>query len=221
VQWIHAVSTAGRPRLTILSTNYDVVLEERLYALVEGDALHDHIDFGLTWRDACDPGVAHPRPAAPRLAMYKLHGSLDWLRCSLCDHVYIEPARTIFRDDGVLGRGRRCACGFGPLRHLIVAPSTVRDVRDPNLLAIWQSALEALRTADAWTIIGYSMPPEDVAIRTLLVRAHSARSVPPRISVVERGPNPEVEHRYRLLFPDLAFDEGGVEGFVRALGRAG
>src|SRR5688572_15236056 len=119
VKWIHGVAQAGHPRLTIISTNYDVVLEERLYGLVKGDALHREIDFGLTWRDASDPARAHPRPAAPRLGIYKRHGSLDWRRCSLCDHVYIEPARTIFREGGVLegAGGRQCACGFGPLRH--------------------------------------------------------------------------------------------------------
>jgi hypothetical protein len=222
VDWIHGVAETGRPRLTLISTNYDVVLEERLFRLVDSSRFHDAIDFGLSWRNAAEPEIAHPQPAAPRLRIYKLHGSLDWLRCSLCDHVYIEPARTIFREGGVLeGAGaRRCACGFGPLRHLIVAPSMVRDIRDPNLLAIWQSALEALRTADAWTVIGYSMPPEDVAIRSMLVRAYAGRRTPPRVSVVDCGPNPDVEHRYRLLFPDLVFEESGVEGFVRGLAGA-
>ena len=220
VDWIRASAERGGTPLAVITTNYDVVLQQRLFeSLGDGD-LAEQVDFGLTWRRAGETSPARPRPAAPRLRMFKLHGSLDWLRCSLCGHVYIEPGETIFRDGDVLeGAGSRtCACGFRPLRHLIVAPSTVREIRDPNLLAIWQSALEALRTADSWTVIGYSMPPEDMAIRTMLLRAHAGRETPPRISVVERGPNDEVEHRYRLLFPDLEFEQGGVEGFVRGLG---
>ena len=212
VGWIRAAA-AGGGRLAIITTNYDVVLQQQLFDRIPG--LARRIDFGLPWRHAGRAAAARPRPPAPRLGFYKLHGSLDWLRCSLCGHVSIEPGRTIFRD-GALERegGRACACGYRPLRHLIVAPSTVREIRDPNLLAIWQGALEALRTSARWTVIGYSMPPEDMAIRTLLLRAYAGAGRKPRIVVVERGPNPEVESRYRLLFPDLDFDEGGVEGFV-------
>ena len=220
VDWIHRGAESGGPPLAIITTNYDVVLQQRLFEDLGEGGLHDLVDFGLNWREAGDTAPSHPRPAAPRLRLFKLHGSLDWLRCSLCGHVYIEPGHTIFREGDVLeGAGSRtCACGFRPLRQLIVAPSTVREIRDPNLLSIWQGALEALRTAERWTIIGYSMPPEDIAIRTLLLRANAGRATPPRISVVERGPNEEVEHRYRLLFPDLVFEQGGVEGFVRGLG---
>jgi hypothetical protein len=42
------------------------------------------------------------------------------------------------------------------------------------LLEIWQTALEALREAETWYIIGYSLPPEDVAIRTILLRAYQS-----------------------------------------------
>ena len=51
----------------------------------------------------------------------------------------------------------------------------VRDIRDPNILQIWMSALEAMRLAGKWHMIGYSMPPEDLAIRSLLIRAFHAR----------------------------------------------
>ena len=219
VEWIDASMRDGAERLSIITTNYDVVLQQKLFERLGDGDLHRQIDFGLTWREASRPSSARSRPASPRLGFFKLHGSLDWLKCSLCGHVFIDPARAIFRDADVLesAGGRACACGYRPLRHLIVAPSTVREIRDPNLLAIWQGALEALRTADTWTVIGYSMPPEDMAIRTLLVRAHAGRRTPPRIEVVERGRNDEVECRYRLLFPDLVFAESGVEGFVGGL----
>ncbi|HET7745690.1 MAG TPA: hypothetical protein VFM29_00220, partial [Vicinamibacteria bacterium] len=89
VDWISSCARAGGPcHLRIISTNYDVVLEKRLYALFEG-SLAEAVDFGMSWREAARPEPAHPRPAAPRLGLYKLHGSLDWLRCALCGHVYV------------------------------------------------------------------------------------------------------------------------------------
>jgi SIR2-like domain len=222
VDWMHDRARGGGCPLSIITTNYDVVIETRLYARLDAKEIPDLIDFGLSWRavDAPDVHAMQSRPASPWLGLYKLHGSLDWLRCPLCDHIYIDPARTIFRGAGgreASGRMTSCVCGYRPLRHIIVAPSMVRDVRNPNLLTIWHSALEALRTAEEWIVIGYSMPPEDVAIRAMLLRAHRGRQRPPRVRLVERGRNEEVENRYRLLFPDLEFEGGGVEGFVASL----
>jgi hypothetical protein len=226
VSWMHDRAQEGTGALSIITTNYDVAIEKRLYERLDADEIPALIDFGLSWRAAGSPGddSAQARPSSPWLGLFKLHGSLDWLRCPLCDHIYIDPARTIFRGEGSRGDGpwgpgglASCVCGYRPLRHIIVAPSMVRDVRNPNLLAIWHSALEALRTADEWIVIGYSMPPEDVAIRAMLLRAYRGRERPPRVRLVERGPVEEVENRYRLLFPDLEFEDGGVEGFVAAL----
>jgi len=227
VGWMHDRAQEGGCSLSIITTNYDVAIERRLYARLDVQEIPDLIDFGLSWRSVDSPGddPAQGRPESPWLGLFKLHGSLDWLRCPLCEHIYIDPARTIFRGEGEREQSSRrprgaarCVCGYRPLRHIIVAPSMVRDVRNPNLLMIWHSALEALRTADDWIVIGYSMPPEDVAIRAMLLRAYRGRDRPPRVRLVERGQMDEVENRYRLLFPDLEFESGGVEGFVAALG---
>jgi hypothetical protein len=222
---MHDRARGGAGRLGIITTNYDVMIEKRLYARLDAEEIPGLIDFGLSWRAVDSPDApTQPRPSAPWLGLYKLHGSLDWLRCPLCEHIYIDPARTIFRGDGgrarsdaLPGRGASCVCGYRPLRHIIVAPSMVRDVRNPNLLTIWHSALEALRTADEWIVIGYSMPPEDVAIRAMLLRAYRGRRTPPRVRLVEQAQREEVENRYRLLFPDLEFEGKGVEGFIASL----
>lgn len=226
VDWMQGRAQEGGGGLSIITTNYDVAIEKRLYARLDAREIPDLIDFGLSWRpvDRPEQGSAQGRPGSPWLGLFKLHGSLDWLRCPLCEHIYIDPARTVLSPEGEREAPARrargaaaCVCGYRPLRHIIVAPSMVRDVRNPNLLMIWHSALEALRTAEEWIVIGYSMPPEDVAIRAMLLRAYRGRDRPPRVRVVERAQKEEIENRYRLLFPDLEFESGGVEGFVSAL----
>ena len=219
--WIHRACGPGRRFVSVITTNYDFGLERRLLSRIPPRAIPTRVDFGLNWRPANGEvrRAACPRPPRPALAVYTLHGALHWLRCPLCEHVYIHPSEPIFREGQGEGGDawRTCSCGYRPLRHVLVAPSMVRDVRDPNLLGVWQSALEALRTAAQWVIAGYSLPPQDVGIRSLLLRAYQARPRPPRVRVVQHGRDREVEDRYRVLFPDLVFDAGGIEGFVRRL----
>src|SRR6185295_9652724 len=52
----------------------------------------------------------------------------------------------------------------------------VRDVREPHLLSIWNAALNELRLAHEWNFVGYSLPQEDIAIRTMLLRAYHGRT---------------------------------------------
>ena len=95
----------------------------------------------------------------------------------------------------------------------------VRDVREPNLLSIWKTALETLRLADEWIIIGYSFPTEDIAIKSMLLRAFNGRPADkrPTVRVIQRDTDPIVEARYRFFFPECRFEYGGVERFIAEL----
>jgi hypothetical protein len=211
VDWIETLAADGG--LTLISTNYDVVVEQALYTRLGRSRVAADVDFGVSWY-AFGSGRRQDRPAHPRLRLLKLHGSLDWLHCPLCEHLYIHPARAVFRGRTRPGRTPRqgaCVCGYGPLRHVIVAPSMVRDVRDADLLSIWQAALEALRAARRWIVIGYSMPPEDVAIRSMLVRALGGRKTRPAVMLVQRREAVDVVSRYRLFVPELTLVPGGLE----------
>jgi hypothetical protein len=86
-------------------------------------------------------------------------------------------------------------------------------VRDANLLNVWKCALELMRTADRWVIIGYSLPPEDLAIRSLLMRAYATAVKQPKVVVVQEGG--AAKPRYSLIFPDLEYHESGLEAFLK------
>jgi hypothetical protein len=180
-------------------------------------------------------GVVYPRPNKASFGVYKLHGSLNWLRCDLCDNIYVNPVGAIAYLSFLLGdeverrkRGdpwlehledsgaNKCHCGYRPLRHVIVAPSFVRAVRDVILLEIWRNALEALRQAEEWIIIGYSIPPEDVAIRSMLLRAYRGRDTGqrPRVTVIQREKKEPELSRYHLLFPNHQYVAGGLAGYL-------
>lgn len=228
--WILNISDSGEALLTIVSTNYDSLVDSLLLEKIEMDSdmsINGVVDFGFSWREH-GPGkflemVNHP-PKSPRLRIFKLHGSINWLKCPLCGFIYVNTTgggifEQAFREDKI-DYNNTCVCGHGPVRTVIVAPSMVRSIQDPDLLTIWRSALESLRTADEWIIAGYSFPPEDIAIRSILLRAYHGRGrkgQPPKIRVVQREKDQKMEGRYRLLFPECLFEYGGFEKFIESL----
>jgi NAD-dependent SIR2 family protein deacetylase len=225
-RWFWRIQESGR--LSLISTNYDNCLESAIYDRVDRtdkdfdpedpsvDAawIGRHVDFGTPFRNPEDSKVIYP-PASARVAVYKLHGSFSWLRCPLCDHTYINPyaadqlAYYPFMD---VGDWNECVCGHLPLEMLMVSPSLVRDVRDTALLSVWRAAFEDLRTAHAWVIVGYSLPVEDLAIRSLLLRAYRARPRRPAVTVIQL--NADSKPQYERLFPGCDFRVGGVGRFI-------
>ena len=230
--WIVGHSDDGGAPVAVISTNYDTLVETAVFRKLESRAhfpdespLPAAVDFGFAWREHATgtylPAVHHP-PASPQVRMYKLHGSLSWLRCALCGFVYVNTTGNVigqaFREDKV-DYNNTCVCGHGPVRPVLVAPSLIRSVRDPNLLTIWRSALDALRQADEWVIAGYSLPPEDVAIRSILLRGFHARGKnrqPPTIRYVQREEDSATDGRYRLLFPGAKPEYGGFGAFIES-----
>jgi NAD-dependent SIR2 family protein deacetylase len=219
------LAKGGKPgaNMSFITTNYDYSLEEELFKKYKRsyDGIARDFDFGFKWRHP-DAEKTYGRPTAPKYQAYKLHGSLNWARCALCNHVYVNvdesPVYQLFggREWTV---GNSCHCGHWPLGPLLVAPSFVRDARDTNLLSIWDAAFEALRRADHWILVGYSLPPEDVAIRSLLLRAYRSRiSEEDETDIqVYQLCNPETEAAYKLLFPDCDYRTTGMEGLIESL----
>lgn len=222
-EWIQSQAGDRDRPLGIISTNYDIAVERKLLKRHRPTVPAD-FDFGFSWRDAHMDAI-YKRPERPLFQLFKLHGSLNWLRCELCEQVYINTHGSIainaFRDD--VDDANTCYCGHAPLRTVLVAPSFVRDIRDTNLLAVWKNTLELLRTADHWIIIGYSFPPEDIAIRSLFMRAYQGRWrksgnkwtwKQPRITVVQHGQSTSTFSRYRMFFPDCDYHTGGLVEFL-------
>jgi hypothetical protein len=170
VKWLMDLAAKPEDRTTLNSTNYDIEVEQGLYTNLGYHTVFNQVDFGTSVRDP-DRGTLYRRPSNAYFGVFKLHGSLNWLGCKVCDNVYLNPAGAIAYLSFLLGddseRHKRenpwlekleegganeCHCGYRPLQHVIVALSLVREVRDPILLDIWRNALEALREADRWIV---------------------------------------------------------------------
>jgi len=199
--------------ITVITTNYDLVIDGQFKEKIK----NNRINFGIPYRDVDDDRILLP-PERPLFNYYKLHGSLNWLACNNCGHYYINPWGSIahqpFRRD--VDSDNTCYCSDRVrLRNVLVAPSLVRDIRDPNLLQIWKGAMEAIRTADKLIFIGYSLPAEDLAIKSIIMRGLYSRSKesPLRVDVVQTSD--KALPNYRNIFgKNIRYFNQGLEAYL-------
>lgn len=200
----------------VITTNYDTCLEQKIFSQ-KNCIVHNDFDFGFSWLDTqTESRVIRLRPHKPWLRWYKLHGSLNWARCATCEHIYVNPYGKIAHQTFRVETDYDNTCFCGPKARLelhLVAPSMCRTVRDANLLEVWKNTLQLLIEADEWVFIGYSLPSEDLAIRSMIVRAFHARTKPPCITVVQSSDSAEA--RYKLLFPDCNYLTGGLGAWLK------
>ena len=190
LRYILARSRTG-DRIAIVTTNYDCLYDIPLARALarRGQRAFEAVDFGTT---VLSPGShEYSRPMGARLAVFKLHGSLNWLRCELCGSLYVNPKQRIislaYWSKATVWN--TCKCN-GRLREVLIAPSLVRDIRNPHLLSNWLAALAELREASEWIFIGYSLPQEDTEVRALLLRAlhgRNSRKLRFRLALWDRG----------------------------------
>lgn len=210
----YILSHGNEKNIFLISTNYDIYLETEIITLIrDNDSVDNKIDFGFSWRSVKTGDIIH-RPIDPIISIYKLHGSMNWLKCNLCGHIYINTFGTIyhqaFRND--IDDYNSCHCGYGPLESVIIAPSIERDIKDVNILNIWKNSVEALRKSDEWFIIGYSFPQEDLAIQSIFLRAYHGRIEKPNITIVQKGN--ASKNRYSLFFKNYNYFDTGLEEYL-------
>jgi hypothetical protein len=211
-RFARALQARGRPAV-LLSLNYDTLLDRALGAVGAGP------DYGIGRLDLRVETLPETAPAVPLL---KLHGSLNWARCPACDRIAIL--------DHPLGAGAepRCArCGSTNLARLVISPTWLKRYTATQLRHIWDLALESLQQAERLFVIGYSLPPHDVAVAHLLRRGLLARpgGRPLPVRVINRTrPGPLEGQRIakatlaarftRHLGPHVSFDWTGFHGQV-------
>jgi len=85
--------------------------------------------------------------------------------------------------------------------HLVTMATGKADDLGP-LVEVWRDAYRALSRAQTIEIVGYSMPPDDVEIRTILRTGIQRGSQPP--AVLTKNPAPDVHYRVRQLLQRTA-----------------
>lgn len=199
----------------VISTNYDLIVDTAMMAASEtrtpdGSLPNYHIQISTPFYSAGGGRFG---------TLLKLHGSLNWLHCRTCQRIEIgasESTRYLKRLRQLVGPSLEQSYAYGGspclgcgtrLRPLLIAPTHLKDYRNPHLAQVWYQAEQVLREADRAIFIGYSLPDDDVEV-VYLVKRGLAHLPADRVTVVEYDlampplASHSVGRRYRTLFGD-------------------
>jgi hypothetical protein len=221
--------TAVENRITLLTTNYDIVTE--YFAWEAGLA----VQYPFEWDDSFRVGRGRKLfvQAASGPLLCKLHGSINYFE----DRENPRPVPLVAADIGtrelIGGPGSQrytnkpTVLAFDAIWHLqkkygegltpaIIPPSYAKLREKPWLTDTWNAALRALSTATH--LVFYSLPPSDGFMSALFLGASALRDPlrPLKVSVIDRGP--ETHARYARVFgdrvnpvPPLSFEDAIVD----------
>jgi hypothetical protein len=182
----------------VLTTNWDLLLDralDRRWGTTPADYGTSVILRG---------GAGRHRPRPPLL---KLQGSLGWLHCRRCHRMYAHPRRIV---------EAHCQCSFA-LDKLIITPTWLKGYANLHLQNVWAEALRRLADCAQWIFAGYSLPHDDIHVRTLLLKAQRMRAEhagAPQVVVVTSDESAILRARYARLFSRARYETGGFERWV-------
>jgi hypothetical protein len=189
-----------------ISINWDTVIERRLAALKDVAAFEYKCgaiaaDFKSEQKVISIRNLKEDVQAMP---VVKIHGSVNWLYCDNCRHLYwfppekaIEVAlQLVTRKEGKrlkLTRLDDCErwhcplCTSVPLTTRIATFSFLKALDFPMFEKSWLSAEHLLRNAKKWIFVGYSLPAADYEFKHLLKRVQLSRAKVPEFVVITGG----------------------------------
>lgn len=179
---------------TIISLNYDLVIDKTLAALStrrENQDLSKNSIMSRMYRLVQEtvfmggiPFSCSPDPAY----FLKLHGSLDWYYCSNSDcrfhQIFFVNRLEPWPETTDNSLCQLCGSRAAPV---MVPPNINKSLQKfPKLSFIWNMAYRELRAADTWSIIGLSFREADYYLKGLLHSAvRNASNSTRRIEVVD------------------------------------
>ncbi len=218
--------SAGKNKCSIITTNWDILLDRRIFERLSG--LGSTIDYGThvvgigTGRNnQIIPAMTALSRGKFSVKLYKIHGSLNWLKCPACDRLFVDPRLKV----GILENELAINCRFCEvqftmpnnidggfsLQPQIIYPTFLKELSTSHFSNIWNNVSRDLSEAKRIVFIGYSFQQADFEIRQLL-----ARRLPDNCEVINVGNSPELiegdagykdspQSRYKNFFGDRPY----------------
>lgn len=188
----------------VISYNYDITLDN---ALMETKNVEEGI-YRLNF-DRKHDGSWNPCDNSPAdFSVLKLHGSLNWLKCSRCGALLYYGGRKAVSELSyqLMGLGSssidlKCpTCQSNELKPLLIPPLLSKELHVEELRYSWYLAEKAIQSAEKIVVIGYSLPSTDFYSEFLFRKAINQRfRGKPQLQIVDIN-NTGVSKRFKTIF---------------------
>ena len=173
----------GEDRVAVVTTNWDTLLDHALKRAIEGGrpgrlSVVDYCCYVSSWEakdESIKPGLLAVGHGGYNVKLLKLHGSMNWFQCPLCQRMYVR-----FGEETGMARAaycRHCRRNYGlgeeasiRLQSNLLLPTFLKNLNNVQLRLVWQNAAIELSEARRVVFIGYSLPAADFEIRQMLTR---------------------------------------------------
>lgn len=171
-----------------LSLNYDIIIDNAIELVTQNIP-----DYGVSFSP--EPN-RNGESWHPSVKLLKLHGSLNWLYCPICNALSLSPGHKVAAELPGAPWQFRCFYCREIQISIIIPPTFFKVMSNFYLQQIWREAEEACRDAQRIIFCGYSFPNADVHFKYLLKRAEVNRSgPPPSIFIVNERPDKTEQQR--------------------------
>lgn len=229
---------ATNKNISIITLNYDTLLEESFDFLYPSDALIDYCINFMNYEQydkiAAFNWWIDPRKPVPiwngikptPIKIIKIHGSLNWKYCNCCNQVLLTPWDTDIdiKSQGFKGRilesctnlkevifDLKCPNDNTPFDTFIVPPSHIKELNHPAITKLFDEAAIEIRKAKKIVFIGYSFPEADVHIKALF-RKNKIDDVD--IEVVDPYINEQIKNNYKGIYKNTKFIKDSFENYI-------
>lgn len=197
----------NKKKCSIITTNWDILLDRRIFERLRNQdppIVSSTIDHGThvvgykgNREDQIAPALSVLSKGGISVKLYKIHGSLNWLKCPSCDRLYVNKNLKV----GILEDGLNAYCrfcykqyhlpddipgGFN-LQPQIIYPTFLKELNTTHFSNIWNSVSRDLAETKRVVFIGYSFQQADFEIRQLL-----ASKLPDNCEIINVGKDPEL-----------------------------
>lgn len=186
-------------RDVVLSYNYDILLDNALFEVGSFSDAGYLIDFCRTFDGS---RWVRPNEEKSKVLLLKLHGSMNWLRCTVCGSDLLLRGQKFVSPylSDIIDKCPRCKAGNEKLQRLMVPPLLTKDYHDRDINYLWLTAERLFKDVERITVIGYSLPATDFASETLLRRAIFHRLIPTSVPLTIVNPDDPVALRFATIF---------------------
>jgi hypothetical protein len=184
----------------IISFNYDLLLDN---ALFETNNLTD-TGYNIPFlRKYNIDNWLRPDETRSKIQLLKLHGSMNWLRCTICgSDLLLQRTKyvDIFLGSSSWFNCPRCGASDLYMKRIMLPPLLTKAYDDVDINYLWLRAEELLDDTDKIIAIGYSLPTADFASRMLFRRAIASGKISKNTPLIVVNPDPQVKSIFTSLF---------------------